>query len=151
MMMYIKYACSDDEKIISDSMIMKAILPAFFSSMTGTLLVLMYLFWEKSSTSAFTMLSLIFTYLLIAMTSLTGTIMGSLIIGVPTMVISGRFYPDNSVKGTSFIVCSTLFILLVVLAWPVTIFLEASYFYVFLLCPYAFCSAACLAYLVYCK
>lgn len=67
------------------------------------------------------MLSLNFTYVLIAMTSLAGTIMVSLITGVPVMVISERLYPDNSVKGAFFIVCYTLFIWLVVLAWPVTI------------------------------
>lgn len=94
------------------------------------------------------MLSLIFTYVLIAMTSLTGSIMGSLIIGVPTMVISEQFYPDAPVKCIFFIVCSTLFICLVVLACPVTRLFESSYFDVFILSPYAFCSAAGLAYLV---
>lgn len=97
------------------------------------------------------MLSLIFTYVLIAMTSLTGTIMGSLIIGVPTMVISKRFYPDAPANGTFFIVCSTIFIWLAVLAWSVTRLFEPSYFDAFILSPYAFFSAAGLVYLVYWK
>lgn len=67
------------------------------------------------------------------------------------MVISERFYPDAHVKSPFFIVCSTLFIWLVVLAWPVTRLFESSYFDVFILSPYAFYSAAGFAYLVYWK
>lgn len=152
---HVEYSCSDNEKImpkiISNNMIMNAMLSAFFSSMTGSLLVLIYLCWEKSGTSAFDMLSLILTYVLIGMTSLTGTITGSLIIGIPVVMASVRFYPDDFVKGSFFIMFSTLFIWLVVLAWPVTRIFGASYPDVLLLSPYAFCSAAVLAYLVYRK
>ncbi len=138
-------------KMIGDSTIVNAMLSAIFSSIFGSLLLLMYLSWEKRGTSSFDMLSLTFTYFFVAITSLTGTIMGSLLICVPIMIVSERLYPNASIKGTIFIVFSVLFIWLVVLAWPVTRIFGASYSDIFLLSPFAFCSAAALAYLVYWK
>ena len=134
------------KNIIDDRLIMESTISAIFSSIVGSLLVLMYLSWGKSSISA---PGLIFTYVLIVMTSIIGTMMGSLIIGVPLVMISERFYPDASIKGSFFIMCSTIFMWLVVLAWPVTRIFEIPYSDVLLLSPYAFCSAAALTYLAY--
>lgn len=134
------------KKMIDDSLIVASTRAAIFSSIVGSLLVLIYLSWGNSSTSA---PGLIFTYLFIVMTSIIGTMIGSFIIGVPLAMISERFYPDASVKGSFFIVCATLLIWLVVLAWPVTRIFDIPYSDVLLLSPYAFFSAAALTYLVY--
>ncbi|MGC0914037.1 hypothetical protein [Pantoea agglomerans] len=68
---------------------------------------------------------------------------------MPLAMISKRFYPDAALKGSFFIVCSALFMWLVVLAGPVIRICETPYSDILLLSPYAFCSAAALAYLVY--
>ncbi|WP_421506025.1 hypothetical protein [Erwinia rhapontici] len=145
-----KYSCSDVEKImpkiIDDNWVRESTISAIFSSIVGSLLVLIYLSWGNSSTSV---PGLIVTYLFIVMTSIIGTTMGSLIIGMPLAMIAKRFAPDASLKGSFFIVFSTLFMWLVVLAWPVTRIFETPYSDVLLLSPYAFCSAAALTYLVY--
>lgn len=133
-------------KFIEDNWIRISVTSAIFSSVMGSLLVLIYLSWEKSSTPV---AGLIFTYFLILMTSIIGTTMGSMIIGMPLAMISKRFYPDAALKGSFLIVCSVLVMWLVVLAWPVIRIFETSYSDVLLLSPYAFCSAAALAYLVY--
>lgn len=132
--------------IINDNWIRVSVISAIFSSVVGTLLVLIYLSWGKSSTPV---AGLIFTYFLIFMTSIIGTTMGSMIIGMPLAMISKRFYPYAALKGSFFIVCSALFMWLVILAWPVIRIFETPYSDVLLLSPYAFCSAAALAYLVY--
>jgi len=146
----IKYSRSDVEKImpkiIDDNWVRESTISALFSSIVGSLLVLIYLSWGNSSTSAS---GLILTYLFIVMTSIIGTTIGSLIIGMPLAMIAKRFYPDGSLKGSFFIVFSTLFMWLVVLAWPVTRIFETPYSDVLLLSPYAFCSAAALTYLIY--
>lgn len=145
-----KYRHTDVEnimkKIIDDSLVIKATISALFSSIVGSLVFLMCLSWGDNSTSV---LGLIFTYFFIVMMSIIGTIMGSLIMGVPLLMISARFYPDATVKGSLFIVCSTIFMWLVVLAWPVTKIFEIHYSDVLLLSPYAFCSAFTLTYLTY--
>jgi len=135
-------------KIIDDNWIRESLISAILSSVVGSLLILMYLSWGKSSTSV---AGLVFTYFFIVMTSIIGTTMGSLIIGMPLAMISKHFYPDASLKGSFFLVCSTLFMWLVVLAWPVTRLFETPYSDILLLSPYAFCSAAALTYFIYWK
>lgn len=132
--------------IIDDKWIRVSLISAIFSSVVGSLLVLTYLSLGKSSTP---IVGLIFTYFFIVMMSIIGTTMGSMIIGMPLAMISKRFYPDAALKGSLFIACSALFMWLVVLAWPVIRICEASYSDILLLSPYAFCSAAALAYLIY--
>lgn len=132
--------------ITNDNWIRVSVISAIFSSVVGSLLVLTYLSWGKSSTPV---VGMIFTYFFIVMTSIIGTTMGSLIIGMPLAMISKRFYPDASLRGSFFIICSVLFMWLVVLAWPVIRICETPYSDILLLSPYAFCSAAALAYLVY--
>lgn len=133
-------------KMIDDRLILESTRSAIFSSFVGSLLVLIYLAWGHGSTSV---PGLILTYLFILMTSIIGTTMGSFIIGLPLVMLSERFFPEASVKGSLFILCSTLFVWLVVLAWPVMTIFDAAYSDVLLLSPYAFCSAAALTYLVY--
>lgn len=132
--------------IIDDNWIRVSLISAIFSSVVGSILVLTYLSSGKSSTPV---VGLIFTYFFIVMMSIIGTTMGSMITGMPLAMISKRFYPDAALKGSFLIVCSVLFMWLVVLAWPVISICEASYSDVLLLSPYAFCSAAALAYQVY--
>ncbi|WP_288494625.1 hypothetical protein [uncultured Pantoea sp.] len=132
--------------IIDDNWIRVSLISAIFSSVVGSILVLTYLSSGKSSTPV---VGLIFTYFFIVMMSIIGTTMGSMITGMPLAMISKRFYPDAALKGSFLIVCSALFMWLVVLAWPVISICEASYSDVLLLSPYAFCSAAALAYQVY--
>lgn len=132
--------------IIDDNWIRVSLISAIFSSVVGSILVLTYLSLGKSSTSV---VGLIFTYFFIVMMSIIGTTMGSMIIGMPLAMISKRFYPDAALKGSCIIVCSVLFMWLFILAWPVIRICEASYSDILLLSPYAFCSAAAIAYLVY--
>ncbi|THB83973.1 hypothetical protein E1N66_12845 [Pantoea allii] len=135
-------------KIIDDNWIRVSVISAIFSSVLGSFLVLTYLSWGKNSASV---IGLIVTYFLIVMTSIIGTTMGSMIIGMPLAMISKRIYPDAALKGSFFIVCSALFMWLIVLAWPVIRIFETHYLDILLLSPYAFCSAAALAYLIYWK
>ena len=132
--------------MINDKWIRVSVMSAIFSSLVGSLLVLTYLSWGKNITPV---VGLIFNYFFIVMVSIIGTMMGSMIIGMPLAMISKRFYPDAALRGSFFIVCSTLFMWLVVLAWPVIRICETPYSDILLLSPYAFCSAAALAYLVY--
>lgn len=136
-------------KFMDGDSVLYAMLSAIFSSIVGTLLVLSYLSWGNSGISAHDVLSFIFSYVFIAMISLTGTLVGCLLIGVPLVMMSKRLYPDAAVKGSLFNLCLTLFMWLVVLAWPVTTLFGIPYADVLLLSPYAFCSAAALTYLVY--
>lgn len=149
----IKISGSDIEKImpkiIDDSLIIKATISAMFSSVVGTLLVLLYLSLGKANAPGIEVSSFIFTYVLMSTASIIGTMVGSLLIGLPLLMIAQRFCPDAYIKGSLFIVCSTLFIWLVVLAWPVTRIFEAHYSDILLLSPYAFCSAIALTYQVY--
>ena len=135
-------------KIIDDNWIRVSVISAIFSSVLGSFMVLTYLSWGKNSASV---IGLIVTYFLIVMTSIIGTTMGSMIIGMPLAMISKRIYPDAALKGSFFIVCSALFMWLIVLAWPVIRIFETHYLDILLLSPYAFCSAAALAYLIYWK
>jgi len=132
--------------IIDDKWIRVSVISAIFSSFVGSLLVLTYLSLGKSSAPV---MGLILIYFFIVTMSIIGTTMGSMIIGMPLAMISKRFYPDAALKGSCFIVCSVLFMWLFILAWPVIRICEASYSDILLLSPYAFCSAAALAYLVY--
>lgn len=132
--------------MINDKWIRASVLSAIFSSLVGSLLVLTYLSWGKNITPV---VGFIFNYFFIVMVSIIGTTMGSMIIGMPLAMISKRFFPDAALKGCFFIVCSALFMWLVVLAWPVIRICETPYSDILLLSPYAFCSAAALAYLVY--
>lgn len=132
--------------IIDDNWIRVSVISAIFSSLVGSLLVLTYLYLGKNSAQV---VGLIFTYFFIVMMSIIGTTMGSIIIGMPLAMISKRFYPHAALKGSLFIVSSVLFMWLIILAWPVIRICEASYSDVLLLSPYALCSAAALAYLVY--
>jgi len=134
------------KKIIDDNWIRVSVISAIFSSVVGSFLVLTYLSWGKSSTPV---IGLIVTYFFIVMTSIIGSTIGSIIIGMPLAMISKRLYPDATLKGSFFIVCSALFMWLIVLAWPVIWVFETHYSDILLLSPYAFCSAAALAYLVY--
>lgn len=126
--------------------VVKSVLSAVFSSLVGTLLVLIYLSWEKNDTSTTDVLSLVFIYLFVAATSITGTLIGCFIVGMPIMAIAQRLYPDAPVMGGLFIFCCTLFIWLAVLAWPVIRIFEIQYSDILLLSPYVFCSAIALAY-----
>jgi hypothetical protein len=132
--------------MINDKWIRASVISAIFSSLVGSLLVLTYLSWGKNITPV---VGLIFNYFFIVMVSIIGTTMGSMIIGMPLAMISKRFFPDAALKGCFLIVCSALFMWLVILAWPVIRICETPYSDILLLSPYAFCSAAALAYLVY--
>jgi len=135
-------------KIFNERLFVKSAISAGFSSLAGTLLVLIYLLWGKDDTYATDVSFLIFFYALVAGTSLTGTLLGSLIVGMPVAALAQRFYPDAPVKGGLFIVCFTLFIWLALLAWPVIGIFKIHYSDILLLSPYVFCSAAALAYQV---
>jgi len=132
--------------IIDDKWIRISVISATFSSLVGSLLVLIYLSLGKDSAPV---IGLIFIYFFIVTMSIIGTTMGTMIIGMPLAMISKRFYPDAALKGSFCIVYSVLFMWLFILAWPVIRICEASYSDILLLSPYAFCSAAALAYLVY--
>ncbi|WP_455865608.1 hypothetical protein [Pantoea agglomerans] len=132
--------------IIDDNWIRISVISAIFSSLVGSLLVLIYLSLGKDSAPV---VGLIFIYFFIVTMSIIGNTMGTMIIGMPLAMISKRFYPDAALKGSFCIVCSVLFMWLFILAWPVIRICEASYSDILLLSPYAFCSAATLAYLVY--
>lgn len=135
-------------KIFNERLFVKSAISAGFSSLAGTLLVLIYLLWRKDDTYATDVSSFIFIYVLIAVMSLTGTLLGSLIVGMPVAALAQRFYPDAPVIGGLFIVCFTLFIWLAILAWPVIRIFEIPYSGILLVSPYVFCSAAALAYQV---
>lgn len=136
-------------KIINDRLIIKATTSAIFSSVIGSLMVLLYLLLGKANPTDIEVLSYILLYVLMVTTSIIGTMMGSLLIGLPLLMIAQRFCPNAYVKGSLFIVCSTLFIWLVVLAWPLIRIGEAHYSDILLLSPYAFFSAIALAYQAY--
>lgn len=138
-------------EIFNERLFVKSAISAGFSSLAGTLLFLIYLFWRKEGTYATDASSFIFTYVLIASVSLTGTLLGSLMVGMPVAAIAQRFYPDAPIKGGLFIVCFTLFIWLTLLAWPVIEIFGINYSDILLLSPYVFCSAAVLAYQVFRK
>lgn len=133
-------------KFINKRWVVKSAISAAFSSVVGTLLVLIYLSWEKHDTPPTDVLSLGFIYLFVVATSLSGTLAGSLIVGLPVMALAQRCYPDAPIKGSLFIVCSTLFIWLAVLAWPIISIFGIHYADILLLSPYVFCSAIAFVY-----
>lgn len=132
-------------KIFTERLFVKSAISAGFSSLAGTLLVLIYLLWRADDTYA---IDFIFSYLFVAGISLTGTLVGSLTVGMPVAALAQRFYSDAPVKCGFFIVCLTLFIWLALLAWPVIRIFDIDYSDILLLSPYVFCSAAALAYQV---
>lgn len=138
-------------EIFNERLFVKSALSAGFSSLAGTLLVLIYPFWIKDDPDATDVSTFIFSYVLVAGTSLTGTLLGSLIVGMPVAAVAQRFYPDAPIKGSLFIVCFTLFIWLTLLAWPASEIFGINYSDILLLSPYVFCSAAALAYQVFRK
>ena len=129
----------------------KSAISAGFSSLAGTFIFLIYLSWIKDEIYAIDVSSFIFSYLFIAGTSLTGTLLGSLLVGMPVAAVTQKIYPDAPVKGSLLIVCFTLFIWLALLAWPVIEIFGIHYSGILLLSPYVFCSAAALAYQVFRK
>jgi len=138
-------------KTNDDNLVIKSVISGIFSGIVGSLVVLIYISLSKNNTSTMDMLSLIFIYTFTAMTSFTGTIVGSLMVSMPLAMIARKVYPEAFVKGSLFIVFSTLFIWLAVLAWPVIWIFGIRYSEVLLLSPYVFFSAVALTYQVYRK
>ncbi len=87
--------------IIDDNWIRISVISATFSSLVGSLLVLIYLSLGKDSAPV---MGLIFIYFFIVTMSIIGTTMGTMIIGMPLAMISKRFYPDAALKGSFCIV-----------------------------------------------
>ena len=138
-------------KIIDKNLVMPSVLSAVFGSLSGSLFLLIYLYWAKNNDSAEELVSVIFVYLFTVMISIYGTLAGTFIVGLPVVVITRRIFPAPSFKGCFFILFTTLFIWLVVLAWPVISIFDITYHEILLLSPYVFCSVAALTYLIYWK
>ncbi|MDZ5601859.1 hypothetical protein SJI00_03585 [Pseudomonas sp. RP23018S] len=136
-------------KIIDDSWTKAVVISTIFSSAIGSLLILIYLYWGKIDSIERDITSFLFSYILVTSVSVTGTLVGSLVVGVPVAMLSRRLHPAASFKGSLLIVGTALFIWLAVLAWPVRGLFEIHYSDILLLTPYTFCSAVAFAYMVY--
>lgn len=92
-----KNTCSNIEKFmpkfINERLFVKSVISAAFSSVVGTLLFLIYLAWTKDDRFSIDLWSFVFVYLFVAATSTTGTLVGSLFVGMPVVAIAERFYP----------------------------------------------------------
>ncbi|MDS7597125.1 hypothetical protein [Agrobacterium tumefaciens] len=124
-----------------------SLLSAVIGSVTGSFLMVSYLFaTHPDADQSLEMFHIIF-YVFAISVSLAGTVPGCLLVGIPTVVMSRRVMPNAPLRASTLIVCIALFTWFVILGLSASKLFQIAYSDILLLSPYVFCSSAALAYL----